>query len=123
MLGWGFTIQLLSNKLLSENSQSRMPPFAKWQASLGGTDWIEALVKKGLADKLFSDGYPNSYLLRASTLLEILEDGVPDHSGPTVIGDDYVLEGGWKGKIGVDVYTLMAYPPSSWIIVDAWDLS
>lgn len=123
MLGWGFKIQLLSDKFLSERNSSKSPVLAEWDTSMFGTAWIEALVIEGKADKVLSHGYPNSYVLRVSTLLQAIENGIPDHKGVTVIGDDYVMPGDWKGHVKVDLFTIRSLNLNNLVIVDAWDLS
>ena len=123
MLGWAFRIQLLSNKLLPEHDSYKTAAFAEWDSSMFGTKWIEDLVREGKADKVLKHGYPNSYLLRAGILLEVMRKGIPDHKGVTVVGDDYVMPGDWKGNARVNLAALASFDPNEFVIVDAWDLS
>jgi hypothetical protein len=123
MLGWGFIIQQLTNKLLAKGHYSRKEPFARWDTSMFGIKWVEDLVAQGKAEKILFDGYPNSYLLRANVLLETIKNGIPDHKGFTVVGDDYVMPGNWKGQVTLDLAFLKSLKADELIIVDAWDLS
>lgn len=62
MLGW----QIIVRKESAENS------LASWTSGLGGTDWLDKLVKEGKAKDLGGNGYPNNYSANASEILPLL---------------------------------------------------
>jgi hypothetical protein len=62
MLGW----QIIVRKESAENS------LASWTSGLGGTDWLDKLVKEGRAKDLGGNGYPNNYSANASEILPLL---------------------------------------------------
>jgi hypothetical protein len=120
MLGWQINIycQTTSPALLKADV------LASWQTGLGGTDWLDELVKSGRAMLLLeAGGYPLRYAVRVADLLEQLPHLPTPHKGPLVIGEDYIMEAGWKGRITIDHAALSAFSPSAVVIVDAWDQS
>lgn len=122
MLGWEFFItrQGEERPWLKGREDSS---FARWKAGLGGDNWIRNLVEIGIATDLGGSGYPNSYLVSASAICKILGGGLPKHDGPLVIGDDYVMPGGWRGDGFVDIDRLRALDPGEMLLVEAWDQS
>lgn len=62
MLGW----QIIVRKESAENS------LASWTSGLGGTDWLDKLVKDNKAKDLGGNGYPNNYSVKASEILPLL---------------------------------------------------
>ena len=62
MLGW----QIIIRKESAETS------LASWTTGLGGTDWLDALVKEDKSKDLGGNGYPNSYSAKANEILPLL---------------------------------------------------
>ena len=113
MLGWEIII----------SRKGHEKAVASWLAGLGGTDWIEELVSKGLAKSIKQGGYPDLYDVSAAVLLSTLAHGVPSHSGPLVIGDDYVHEPGYTAEERIDIETLRTLDPNEVLTVTVWDQS
>jgi len=56
-------------------------------------------------------------------ILPILSDGVPNHDGPLVIGDDYVTPSGWRSEVTIFADRIEACASDEIFTIDAWDLS
>ena len=94
-------------------THSKANLLACWQSGIGGTDWLDDLVKAGRAMLLYSGGgYPFRYAVRLADFLEHLPHLPTPHKGSLVIGEDYVMEPGWKGSILIDHSALSACAPS-----------
>jgi hypothetical protein len=92
MLGWEvFVYRHIASK--PENL------IARWQTSVLGLAWLDALVKQGRATDLGGDGYPNRYQINAQLLFDTISNGLPANNSPVVVGDDYVLPARWNGEI------------------------
>lgn len=103
MLGW----QIFIHRQVSGQSPDVTNPtneslLATWMTGIGGTDWLDALVKEGKAVDLGGNRYPCRYTAIAANVLPKISCGPPPHDGPFVIGDDYVLPGGWVGEVRID---------------------
>jgi hypothetical protein len=96
---------------------------AKWETSVSGINWIEALVKTGKATQLSRGGYPNRYTAVASEVLPHIVGGPPRHDGPTIIGDDYVVPGSWTGNVQIYHDKIAACPSNQILTIDVWDQS
>ncbi len=120
MLGWGFVVIRQCEEKASYEDRS---PFAVWDASIGGTKWIEQLVAAGKAVDLGGNGYPLKYAAAVSILIKALRHGPPTHGGPVVVGDDYALPSGWTGNSSINIQALEALDPGEILLVEAWDLS
>jgi hypothetical protein len=96
---------------------------AKWEASLAGIDWIDALVKTGKAAQVLAGGYPSRYRAVAADVLPQIANGPPAHSGPTVFGDDYVMPGDWSGNVTMHRDRIERCPPSQMLTIEVWDQS
>ena len=97
---------------------------ASWQTSIGGLDWIDALVAKGAATWCSGAGYPSRYLTSAAEVLPLINAGRPPaHIGMAVIGDDYVLPSGWSGDFMRNAYCIASCRSTDPIAIEAWDLS
>ena len=122
MLGWEFFIteQVAPG---SPKTEIRRTVLARWMSGIGGTGWVSKLVEDGLASDLGGDGYPCRYLVPAGLLMRTLANGAPIHSGPLVVGDDYVLPAGWVGEAKIDLEAIKALDPSTLLLVEAWDQS
>ena len=122
MLGWYFVIypqRVLVAGLKLEDSVR----LATWETGLGGTKWIAQLCTLGQAVDLGGNGYPNRYVIPAGTLARVLQQGVPSHTSPPVIGDDYYLPPNWTGEATIDIERLKSLPPEVLLAVEAWDQS
>jgi hypothetical protein len=120
VLGFGFVVIRQGD---ANASYDRRSPLAEWDASIGGKGWIDRLVAAGKAIDLGGDGYPLRYAIAAVTLIGALRHGPPKHSGPPVVGDDYVLPAGWVGNFKINAEALNALDPGEILLVEAWDLS
>lgn len=118
MLGWEFFI---SRQHVSAANTEKTVAF--WKAGIGGTHWIDALVSEGRAADLGGNGYPLRYSVTAGVLLSVLRRGLPNHEGPPVIGDNYVMPKGWVGEGRVKLEILEAIPSDEVLLVEAWDQS
>jgi hypothetical protein len=97
---------------------------ASWQTSLGGLDWIEAMVAKGAAKWCSGNGYPSRYLTSAAEVLPLIYAGRPPaHAGMPVIGDDYVLPSGWSGDFMSNADCISTCKVADPIAIEAWDQS
>lgn len=125
MLGFSIYIYALPPEVVDsvEYAAQDAAQIGSWQAGPYGIRWLEDLVKAGQARQHRGNGYPSRYSLPAATLAALLADGLPEHAGPTVIGDDYVLPADWRGRMQVDSARLAAQPAEAWLTVDAWDES
>jgi hypothetical protein len=121
MLGWEFFIRRQDDE--AHRATRSTPTLARWQAGIGGTQWLDDLVSKGVAADLGGNGYPNRYTLPVGVVVSVLAGGLPRHSGPLVIGDDYVLPGGWTGNAQFDIAQLKSLDPNEILLVEAWDQS
>lgn len=94
-----------------------------WLTGLGGTDWLDRMAKDGRALMVNSSGYPCGYIVLWKDLLpELLQQPQP-YQGPTVIGDDYVMEKGWCQGKKVNPEALKRCQPDTLMRVNAWDQS
>jgi len=122
MLGWGINIWRQIDPA-STPARERRGFIAAWEAALGGTKWLDALVVQGKAVSLGGNGYPLTYKAPASVIASQLATGPPRHSGPVTVGDDYFLPSGWTGDFKLDQSELAKCSPDEELIIEAWDLS
>jgi hypothetical protein len=122
MLGWWI---IVSSQTPHEHDREadKSAILATWEASIGGTDWIKSLVSHGRAVQIKFGGYPCRYTASASDVLPLIKNGLPKHGGPLIIGDDYVSDGGWSGKITIHRDRITACPLDQLLTIDAWDQS
>jgi hypothetical protein len=123
MLGWHIFIHRRVSPATAGHLLDAKSALASWEAGIGGLDWIEALVEAGSASCLGGDGYPISYTARAADVISRLAEGPPKHNGPLVIGEDYVLPGGWVGNVDIRQTRLAGCEPDELLLIEAWDLS
>jgi hypothetical protein len=116
MLGWQIYITQESSP---ENSQSLM----SWCAGIGGLDWLDQLVKDGLAQDLGGNGYPNKYSAKAAVLLPKIVPILPNNEGKFVLGDNYVLSGNEHWGIKINQSKIDACSPDEILLIEAWDES
>jgi hypothetical protein len=123
MVGWWIVIAKQPPVGSEKNIDYKNDILATWEASVFGLDWIKLLVQDGKATQLRHSGYPNQYVVLAGHVLPLIENGPPPHDGPTIIGDDYVMQGNWIGSLKIDHDRLHQCAPDQPLIIDAWDLS
>ena len=116
MLGWKICIT-------QESSTDKSEYLMIWSAGIGGLDWLDQLVKDGLAQDLGGNGYPCRYSAKAAVLLPRVVPVLPNYEGKFVIGDDYVLAGGEHWGIKLNQSKIDACSPEETLIIEAWDES
>ena len=113
MLGWQISINQEPDTLI-----------ATWCVGIGGLDWLDELVKQGLAQDLGGNGYPCKYLAKAEVILpKILTSPPINENAKPTLGDDYILDTkeSWDIKINQD--QIKSCQPSENLTIVAWDLS
>jgi hypothetical protein len=123
MMGWWIIVDGQTPEQRDSPERDEATLLATWESSVGGTDWLDQLVEQGKAVHLSRGGYPDRYTALAGDVLPLLRDGVPDHAGMTIIGDDDVTPAGWKGKITLHRDRMDACPSDQMLTIDAWDQS
>jgi hypothetical protein len=121
-LGWEFIVCKKSDVDAAGNT-NEAPILARWTASLGADRWIEDLAAAGIATDLGGNGYPNRFVAPAAVVVPILMPGPPKHTGPLVIGDDYVHPGGWSGEAEINLARMSALAPTEMLVIEVWDQS
>ena len=115
MLGWDIFVTAI-------NSDGKKETLCGWSAGLLGCQWLDDLVKQGIAKSLGGNGYPNRYELPLSVLLNRITPTPPADNSPTVIGDDYISDGSISNfKFYDDV--ALAIDSTTMVEVEAWDQS
>ncbi len=126
MLGWMFIVATIAAAVTRSpisREEAQKNELARWQTSMNGGKWLHDLEQQGLAEKIAFGGYPDAYMLRASTFKVLFKDGVPKHDGASVIGDDYVTPGSLVSKVELHSDRITAVKDSVWLVVYMWDLS
>jgi hypothetical protein len=99
MLGWQVIIR----------KESAKTSIASWITGLGGTDWLDILVKEGKAKDLGGNGYPNSYSAKANQILPLLTTELINSVG------------GGNARLKSD--QISACSNDETLIIEAWDQS
>jgi len=115
MLGWAVFVHRVANPDSNDL-------IVHWQTGVFGLEWLDQLVKDGKAQDLGGNGYPDRYTVTAGILFPLIATGLPAHSSPLVIGDDYVLPQGWNGSI-VWKQDPARCKPDDVLFLEAWDQS
>lgn len=102
MLGWHISVY-------RQSGGSRL---AVWQAGWHGLQWIDALVKAGVAVSLGGDGYPFRFTATAAILRPFLIDGPPDARESWVSEPGDILTEKWAGKTVLDHTSWPNAPPT-----------
>ena len=123
MIGWWIVISTQTAEERHRHAGGSDSILASWEVGPGGLDWLKLLAATGAIQQIRSDGYPNSYIAPAGVVLPLLVDGPPAHSGPLVVGDDYVMPAGWVGKIEIHNARIAACSADQQLTIEAWDLS
>lgn len=121
-LGWEFFVRR-QDGAVAGGTGTATETLARWKAGLGGDKWLHDLVSEGLAANLGGNGYPNRFTVSAGVLVSVLAAGPPSHGGPPVIGDNYLLPGGWTGDARIDLEQLRHLDKDEALLVVAWDQS
>jgi len=120
MLGWKINIY----RETASGCRMESDFVASWMTGLGGTEWLNRLVEDHKAMVIYNGGgYPFRYAVRVPDFLAHLPHLPTAYDGPPVIGDDYVMNTGWRGKMELDRNKLDACRDHDILIVDAWDQS
>ena len=122
MLGWWIVVYAATPDE-RDQGRSKEAVLAQWEIGLGGTAWLDELVAAGNAVQEARDGYPSRYIAKARLVLPLIENGPPRHSGPAVVGDDYVLPPNWKGSFQLHEDRVAQCVPDQILTIDAWDQS
>ncbi|MDR3483182.1 MAG: hypothetical protein P4L91_21000 [Burkholderiaceae bacterium] len=123
MLGWWIVIAQQAPEEWAAATDRKAALLANWETSLGGIDWIEKLILAGKATRLLSGGYPNRYAAIARDVLPLIAGGLPAHTGPTVIGEDYVMPGDWTGNVEINLDKISSCPLGQVLTIEVWDQS
>jgi hypothetical protein len=126
MLGWYIAIARQGERALKfANSRPADPNvLATWDASIGGLDWIDALVEQGKASLESRSGYPTRYTVEASAIMPLLQaQQVPTHQDFAVSGDDHVQPPGWIGNVHFHAERIADCTPEERLVIEAWDQS
>lgn len=94
---------------------------ATWHTSVRGVDWARELATEGKARFLGGAGYPIRFWAKVKDVLPLIQNGPPSHTGPTVIGENYVTPGGWNSEATIRFEKFAQLSPDTTIIIDAWD--
>lgn len=125
MIGWWVVISAQSpeerDRTALEDRKAAI--LAQWEVGPGGIEWIAQLVQAGKAIQLSGSGYPNRYTANAGDVLPLLVGGPPAHTGPAIIGDDYVMPANWRGNIELHADRLAVCSVDQVLTIDAWDQS
>jgi hypothetical protein len=113
MLGWQVFV-------LNESDVDKKSMIS-WSTGFDGLDWLDELVKQGLAQDLGGSGYPSYYKAKAQVVLKALSIETPINKGQTIMDDENVLSADWRSKI--DTSELAKLKPNQQLIIEAWDLS
>jgi len=112
MLGWEIVVTNKDQKI------------ASWMVGISGTDWLEDLVKQGVAkDLTTNNGYPNIFSLPAKVLIPILLNGIPQSDGGFVIGENYVISGNKVWDLDIKSVLVDQCSPDIDLLIEAWDQS
>lgn len=123
MIGWWIVIAAQTPEEHDQATDRKAAVLANWETGPGGIEWLHRLVEAGKATQLSNSSYPNRYTAVAADILPLIVDGPPAHSGPVVIGDDYVIPANWKDNIILHTDKIAACSPDRVLTIEAWDQS
>lgn len=104
------------------NAPEDAPSLATWFVDPGGLHWLDDLVQAGKATAE-GNGYPFRFHARAGDVLPLILDGPPDHEGPFIVGEDYVLPGAATWEVELDREQIAQCRPEEMLRIVAWDQS
>ena len=109
---------------LYHNHHGQVPNWKyKWRAGIGGYDWIKVLVKEDKAKALGGNGYPFLFSAKFNILQPVILNGAPSHTGPMIIGDDYVLPRNYLESPTVNKANLLKCKADDEMFIEVWDMS
>jgi hypothetical protein len=125
MLGRHITIcrQAAGGETPASFETPRSTELAAWQTGIGGLDWIDALVEKGLAICLGGNGYPTEYTAKLEHLKATILEGPPYANEIWRFGPGDVLTDKWLGKTTIYHQAVADCDPEHWVLIQAWDES
>jgi hypothetical protein len=113
MLGWQVYIKQESDTLI-----------ASWCVGIGGLDWLDELVKQGLAEDLGGNGYPCKYSAKAEVILpKILTSPPINENAKPTLGDNYIIDTKDSWDVKINQEEINKSHPFATLIVECWDLS
>lgn len=122
MLGWFVVISIASGDEPVKVGDVRT--LATWRSSIGGVDWIDGLLERGLAKFESGNGYPTRFSTTAAAVLPLIANGKPPaHGDFPVHGDDYFMPAGWIGDFMAYVERITACRPTDPLVIEVWDQS
>lgn len=126
MLGWHISVYKQHDGRGASPATFDSPTgdrLAVWQTGLGGTDWIDALVRAGAAVDLGGNGYPLRYTATAREALPRVLEGPPGARANWFLGASDILTEAWAGTTVIDEAASAACRQDEWLLVEAWDES
>jgi hypothetical protein len=115
MSGWMIMIEAQTpEKQYTDMASRKALMLAHWETSWNGLKWLNELLAEGKATELSLNAYyPNRYTARASDVLPILGQGVPD----------IPEHGYWKDAAVINHDKMAACPLDQILLIEVWDLT
>lgn len=125
MLGWHISVYRQTSDGSAPASFGAMhgARLAVWQTGLGGLEWIDELVRDGIAISLGGNGYPLEYTAQAMHLLTRLRGGPPAAKAVWTYDKGDILSPQWAGRTTMDDESINACRPDEWLLIQARDES
>jgi hypothetical protein len=125
MLGWHITVfrQAAGGDSPASFEAATGATLAVWQTGVGGLNWLDGLVEKGLAISLGGNGYPTEYTARLEHIKATILNGPPLARETWVFQVGDILTDKWLGKATVDHKALCQCTAEEWVLIQAWDES
>lgn len=96
---------------------------ASWDCGISGFDWLNDFLETGLVTKLSSNGYPTSYRIPLSLILEIITGGMPLKEQPVKMPDGSLFTPADYWNFSIDTDVIKKCSKDSYVIFEAWDKS
>lgn len=112
MLGW--EIQIINNATGQE--------YGDWLTGARGIDWIERLVKNGIAEKFYAVAC-SYYLIKAKDLIPFLVPNPPGYKNPTTSGEGGYTASEWIENYVIDAKALQTCAPEELLKIQTYDAS
>ncbi len=122
MLGWWIIVYeqtLEEREAVDQDTQVAF--LARWDAGIGGTHWLNELVKSGKAVQHSFAGYPNRFTATAGDVLPLL--GEPPSPTSLLVRGKYAMPAGWRGRVEIYSDRIARCPRDRTLTIDAWDQS
>jgi hypothetical protein len=130
MLGWWTVVTAKTPQQLELVVNDKSAILATWEAGVGGTAWIEELVKAGKAHVYrLQGGYPNRYSASACDVLPLIADGPPPHIAPAMLAwhdeanQAVLIPANYQGNVTLHRDQIAACDPDQVLTIDTWDQS